>query len=213
MIHFALACAGLLFGQTADSPTPPVTLKTYEALKAKAGNNPSAQVKLALWCEAHGLNAERVKHLAMAVLSDPKNAAARGLLGLVESSGQWETPEQVRERIKADDGLSAKLAEYERRRAKLTADEIRSQHRTDRREQDGPNQAAYSARLKSNRRLAQAHVELALWCESQWPEARSNRPLHDGRPPRSRIGIRPGSTWDMSSAMADGPAASRPQLR
>ena len=32
-------------------------------------------------------------------------------------------------------------------------------------EQNGEYQAAYSARLKSNRRLAQAHVELALWCD------------------------------------------------
>ena len=56
--------------------------KTYDALKGKAGKDAQAQVKLALWCEAHGMNGERVKHLAQAVLSDPKNVTARGLLGL-----------------------------------------------------------------------------------------------------------------------------------
>ena len=56
--------------------------------KGKAGKDPQAQVKLALWCEAHGMNGERVKHLAQAVLSDPKNAwTARGLLGL-DRAGQ-----------------------------------------------------------------------------------------------------------------------------
>ena len=61
MFHVALVCAGLLVGQTADSPRLPADLKTYEALKVKAGRDPGAQVKLALWCEAHGLGAERMK--------------------------------------------------------------------------------------------------------------------------------------------------------
>ncbi len=30
------------------------------------------------WCESHGLGAERMKHLAMAVLYDPSNGLARG---------------------------------------------------------------------------------------------------------------------------------------
>ncbi len=122
-------------------------------------------MKLALWCEAHGLGAERMRHLAMAVLSDPRNAAARGLLGLVDSNGRWETPERVQERIKADAARSAKVADYEQRRAKLTADEIRSQQAQDRLEHDGQHQAAYSAQLTNNRRLAQAHVDLAVWCD------------------------------------------------
>ena len=151
--------------RSAIHPPSSGDIKTYEALKAKAGKDSQAQVKLALWCEAHGLNAERVKHLAQAVLSDPKNATARGLLGLIAFGGRWETAERARERIKADDALAAKLAEYEQRRSKLTADEIRSQQAADRLEQKGDYEAAYSARLKSNRRLAQAHVELGLWCD------------------------------------------------
>jgi tetratricopeptide (TPR) repeat protein len=166
VVHVVLVCAGLLAGQTADKAQLPAESKTYEALKAKAGRNPAAQVKLALWCEAHGLGAERMKHLAMAVLVDPKNAAARGLLGLFESSGRWETLERARERLSADSARSANLAEYERRRAKLTADEIRSHQAQDRLEREGKYEPASSARLKDNRRLAQAHVSLGLWCES-----------------------------------------------
>jgi hypothetical protein len=164
VIHIALACAGLLVGQMAGSHESPADLKSYESLKAKAGNNPTAQVKLALWCEAHGLGAERMKHLALAVLSDPMNAAARGLLGLVESNGKWQSPEQVQDRIKADAVRSAKLAEYERRRAKLTAAELRSQYSQRGQVNDGQRQAANSVRLQNHRRLAQDHADLALWC-------------------------------------------------
>jgi hypothetical protein len=164
VIHAVLVCAGLLIGQTADSRQSLADMKTYEALRIKAGRNPGAQVKLALWSEAHGWSAERMKHLAVAVLSDPMNAAARGLLGLVESDGRWATPEQVRERLDGDEARSAKLAEYQRRRAKLTGDERRGQQAERRLEADGQYQAAYSARLQSNRRLAQEHLELALWC-------------------------------------------------
>ena len=173
MIHVALVYAGLLAGQTADSPRSTADLKTYEALKVKAGREPKAQVKLAIWCEAHGLGAERMKHLAMAVLSDPGNAAARGLLGLIESNGRWETPERARERIAADDARSAKTAEYERRRAKLTAAEMRSQRSQGDHDQDGQYPATGSARSMNKRQLAQAHAELALWCEGNGlkPEA------------------------------------------
>ena len=67
-------------------------------MKAKAGKDSQAQVKLALSCEAHGLNAERLKHLSQAVLSDPRNVTARGLLGLIASGSRWETA-RARERI------------------------------------------------------------------------------------------------------------------
>ncbi|HWE36072.1 MAG TPA: HEAT repeat domain-containing protein, partial [Isosphaeraceae bacterium] len=70
------------------------------------------------------LRAERVKQLALAVLSDPKNATARGLLGLVAYGGQWKRPETVANKVKADEALTARLAEYNGRRARApnTAD-------------------------------------------------------------------------------------------
>ena len=93
--------------------------RAYEAARAALGRGSDAQVKLALWCEAHGLTAERVKHLALAVLSDPKNATARGLLGMVDFDGRWESPEKVSDRVKTDEARTARLAEYNARRDAL----------------------------------------------------------------------------------------------
>jgi hypothetical protein len=73
-------------------------------------------LRLALWCEAHGLNAEKVRHLAAAVLADPANATARALLGLVDDGGKWRDARAVAERVKADEALSKTLAAYNGRR-------------------------------------------------------------------------------------------------
>src|SRR4051794_34242544 len=73
----------------------PSDLATYASLGKTVGRDPEAHVRLALWCEAHGLRAERLKHLAMAVLYDPSNAMARGLMGLVAYDGRWKRPESV----------------------------------------------------------------------------------------------------------------------
>ena len=75
-------------------------------------------MRLALWCEAHGLTAERVKHLALAVLYEPSNALARGLMGLVAHQGKWERPEQVSQAIENDPARQARKREYLDRRAK-----------------------------------------------------------------------------------------------
>ncbi len=70
-------------------------MAAYEAARASAGRDADSQVRLALWCEAHGLGAERWKHLAIAVLADPGNATARGLMGLVAYRGGWRSPDAV----------------------------------------------------------------------------------------------------------------------
>jgi hypothetical protein len=165
MVNTALLCATLLVVQVGDQRALSHDFKTYEALKAKVGKDAQAHVKLALWCEAHGMNGERLKHLAQAVLSDPRNVTARGLLGLIAIGSRWETTERARERIKADDVQAAKRSEYQERRSKLTNEEIRCQQAADLLEKKGDYQAAYSARIRSNRRLADAHVELGLWCD------------------------------------------------
>src|SRR5262245_6145716 len=93
-----LLLAGSLLVASVPSGTPTTTsddLKAYQAAQSQAGRDPGAHVKLALWCETRGLNAERMKHLAMAVLIDPANATARGLLGLVPYRGKWENPDRV----------------------------------------------------------------------------------------------------------------------
>ena len=103
---------------------PPGDFKTYRLLATAVGRNPDAQVRLALWCETHGLIPERLKHLSLAVLLDPGHATARGLLGLITYRGQWQGTDAVAARVRADDTLSGALAEYNvrRRKAARTAD-------------------------------------------------------------------------------------------
>jgi hypothetical protein len=125
MISTLLLGVGLLAATPPDDSRPVAAdLAAYETVKAKVGRDADAHVKLALWCEAHGLSSERIKHLALAVLRDPKNATARGLMGLVDDHGRWQRPEAVSERVKADEALTAKLAEYNGRRERMpdTAD-------------------------------------------------------------------------------------------
>ena len=123
MTTTALLVLSLIAFSPATGPSAE-DLAAYESLKVQAGRDPAEQVKLALWCESHGLNTERFKHLALAVLADPTNATARGLMGVVAYHGQWKRPEVVAEKVKADEALTAKLAEYNARRAKApeTAD-------------------------------------------------------------------------------------------
>jgi hypothetical protein len=109
MAAVVLLCAGLL---GLSSPDP----SEYQAAAARAGRDAGAHLKLAVWCEAHGMDAERLKHLAEAIAIDPANAAARGLMGLVAHGGKWLPPEKVAESVKADEALAAKLAEYEAKR-------------------------------------------------------------------------------------------------
>ena len=99
-------------------------LETYRDALAKTGKNADAHVRLALWCEAHGLTAERLKHLSLAVLYDPTNALARGLMGLVAYHGKWDRPDVVGQQIQNDPAHQAIVKEYLDRRARTpdTAD-------------------------------------------------------------------------------------------
>ena len=96
-----LAAVGCLVGFEDPAP-PPDPKASYDQMKASAGRDPASQIKLALWCEAHGLEGQKLKHLAMAVLADPSHAMARGLMGLVEYGGRWRRPETVAGAMKAD---------------------------------------------------------------------------------------------------------------
>jgi hypothetical protein len=165
MLHATVLFTGLLFALVGEAPDLSHDIKTYEALRAKAGKDSQAQVKLALWCESHGLNAERMKHLALAVLSDPKNVTARGLLGMVGFGGRWESIEKIGERVKADEHRAAKLPEYERRRARLADKEASIRKAEQRYKVSGQPEEAYAVRLKGNHDLAQVHANLGMWCE------------------------------------------------
>ena len=66
MIHAVLLCCAMLGdgGKPADTATSDRV--AYESAREKAGKNAAAHVQLALWCEAHGMPAERIKHLNLA---------------------------------------------------------------------------------------------------------------------------------------------------
>jgi hypothetical protein len=118
MLAATLALLGLALAPTAPDDPAPDARAAYLDARSKAGRDADAQVRLALWCEQHGLPAERLKHLALAVLADPAHAAARGLMGQVEDSdGRWRKPEEIVRRTQADPASLEALAEYDRRRA------------------------------------------------------------------------------------------------
>jgi hypothetical protein len=119
MLTTLLFGLGLLAEIPTDAPANP-ELASYQAAQKVVGRDPEAHIRLALWCEAHGLNAERLKHLAMAVLIEPGNATARGLMGLAYFRGSRQRPDAVLEKVKADEELTARLAEYNARRARMS---------------------------------------------------------------------------------------------
>jgi hypothetical protein len=119
-----ILCAGLILtGEPGtDSPgarDPAATRAEYEAARAATGEKAEAQVGLALWCEAHGLTAERSAHLARALASDPDNPLARGLGGFVSYAGRWLAVESIGSEVRADAKRAAALAEYNARRDRL----------------------------------------------------------------------------------------------
>jgi tetratricopeptide (TPR) repeat protein len=118
MIHAILLCVALLGDGVKPAEAIPATRAAYDAAQAKAGKNAADQVQLALWCEAHGLNAERIKHLNQAISLDSSNLLARGLLGLVAFQGQWAKPEQVEQGIQSDPKFQAAFREYLERRVR-----------------------------------------------------------------------------------------------
>ena len=144
-----LAVCSLLL--VSDPPSPAGVsaddVKAYEDARVKVGRDAEAQVRLALWCEARGMKAERLKHLAIAVLRDPAHPVARGLLGFVRDGATWRKPEEVARRAAADAALAAARDEYQRKRTGL------------------PNKA-------------DAHFQLALWCEQNGLSAESKAHLH-----------------------------------
>jgi hypothetical protein len=121
MVGLVLVCALMADGAAAPGATT-ADRSAYAAEAARVGRDPDAHVRLALWCESRGLDAERVRHLAMAVLTKPDHALARTLLGLVADGGRWRRPEEVARRAREDAALMAKLAAYDERRSAAKPD-------------------------------------------------------------------------------------------
>jgi Pretoxin HINT domain len=91
----------------------------YRDAKSQLGPSPDDHVRLALWCEAHGLESERQKHLTIALLKDPAHATARGLLGMIAFGDGWHSPEAISRKLEADQAQTALRAEYTARRARV----------------------------------------------------------------------------------------------
>jgi len=124
MFPALLVCVACLTAEppaaaSVGSSTRTSDLTLYNEARAGLGRGADAHVRMALWCEARGLESERLKHLAIAVLTDPAHATARGLLGLVAFRGQWQSPQAIHEKLEADETMSAALAEYNGRRARM----------------------------------------------------------------------------------------------
>ncbi len=71
MLHALLICCAILGDGGKPAEPTAADRAAYEAARAKAGKNPAAHVQLALWCDAHGFTAERIKHLTLAAGLDP----------------------------------------------------------------------------------------------------------------------------------------------
>jgi hypothetical protein len=87
MVGTLLLCVALMAAERDNVGRPgagaSADRSAYESASKEAGRDAKAHVRLALWCEGQGLSGERMKHLALAVLYDPTNTLARGLMGLV----------------------------------------------------------------------------------------------------------------------------------
>jgi tetratricopeptide (TPR) repeat protein len=108
------------------SPAALADLSAYQAAKSQVGRDAEAHVRLALWCESRGMASERMKHLALAVLNDPSNALARGLLGMVAYQGKWGRPDEIGTLVENDPAYRDAIREYLERRSR-TADKVEAQ--------------------------------------------------------------------------------------
>ncbi len=145
MLHFPVVCCWLFLAVPGDSPTPE-ELSAYQAAAAKAGANVSAHIRLASWCELHGMHLERHKHLGIALDLAPDNAAVHGMLGQVFDGGEWRMPQAVVEDYLSDARAKANLASYRARRERMSD-------------------------------TAQAHWQLAEWCEENGLKAEAQAHL------------------------------------
>jgi hypothetical protein len=117
MLHTLCLCVGMFGPSASEDLAPAPERAAYESARSQPGMGPDDHVRLALWCEAQGMHAERLKHLAIAILRDPAHITARGLLGYVRVGDRWQRADDLESRNKFDQRLSETLNEYDRKRA------------------------------------------------------------------------------------------------
>ena len=122
MVRTILMCCAVFGSVGGDDERSVAATSTdiadYQKARSKVGRDADAHVRLALWCESHGLTAERIKHLSLAVLYEPSHLLARGLMGLVGYDGRWDRPDVVGQQIRNDPAHQALIREYLDRRAR-----------------------------------------------------------------------------------------------
>ena len=84
----AIVLGSVLLAPLTEDPARITDLETYREVAAKIGREPGAHLKLALWCEAHGLEAEQWKHMALAALIFAVSWLTSVLLNLAGASPQ-----------------------------------------------------------------------------------------------------------------------------
>ena len=126
MISTCLLALALTAAGPDASPGP--DRDAYRTAAAAAGRDADAHVDLALWCEARGMAPEKTRHLARAVLLDPENARARGLLGQVKREGRWMRPADAVRAVEDSPEQQALMREYFERRAQ-TRDKADDQYK------------------------------------------------------------------------------------
>jgi hypothetical protein len=86
-----LSCVLLLQGPASEGPRA-----DYGKLRQVTPADAASQVQLALWCEKNGLNVERARHLAKAVLADStdvrKLLVAAALVGVQPQGEEAKRP-------------------------------------------------------------------------------------------------------------------------
>ncbi len=117
MVAAFLLCCAMVGQDPRPAPAAPAVLEVYKTAKNQVGHDAKAHVQLALWCEAHGLTSERIEQLAQAVMRDPHNAVARGLLGLVSYQGKWQPAVDVEHQVQKDPSYQDVIRDYLDRRA------------------------------------------------------------------------------------------------
>ena len=180
------------------NPAPNADLATYQSMQAKAGRDPAAHIRMALWCEQHGLNAEKMKHLALAVLKDPQNTLARGLMGLLPERRQVGDAGGGQCQARGPTSLlTARLAEYNRRRDRAPG--FRDQHDAGRRHRAEVAGRSTIPRRKSPPRTPSS----ASGASSTGSSPKRPRTSHR-RSSSTPTATRPGNTSGTSSTTAAG---------
>ena len=70
-------------------------LEEYVSVRRQSPDTFEGHFKLARWCQARSLIDQRDAHLKRALMHNPENRRARGLLGHTNINGQWYTSQQI----------------------------------------------------------------------------------------------------------------------